>query len=152
MIVVREAKTNDISRMHKVRVAVRENILPDPNLITAKEYEDFMVRRGKGWVCEQDNLIVGFSIVSVLDKNVWALFVEPGFEGKGAGKRLHDEMMNWYFSQTDETIWLGTAPKTKAERFYRKAGWKQTGVRPNGEIRFEMTKNDWERLSLSGSV
>ena len=146
-MIIREANTKDIPQMHKVRIAVKENILPDPGMITEQEYEDFLVRRGKGWVCELNNTIVGFSIVSVLDKNVWALFVEPGHEGKGIGKKLHDEMMNWYFSQTDETIWLGTAPKTKAERFYQKAGWVQTGVRPNSEVRFEMTKKDWQKLS-----
>ena len=146
-MIIREANTKDISQMHKVRVMVRENILPDPSMITEQEYKDFMLHRGKGWVCEIDETIVGFSIVSVLDKNVWALFVEPGQEGKGIGKKLHDEMLNWYFLQTNETIWLGTAPKTKAERFYQKAGWTQTGVRSNGEIRFEMKKSDWEKLS-----
>jgi len=145
-MIIREANTNDIAGMHKVRVAVRENSLPDPDRITKKEYEDFLIHRGKGWVCEIDDEIVGFSIVSVLDNNVWALFVDPFYEGKGIGKRLHHEMMNWYFSRTEETIWLGTAPKTKAERFYQKAGWRQTGVRPNGEIRFEMTKKDWKEL------
>jgi GNAT superfamily N-acetyltransferase len=146
-MVIREATIQDIFQMHRVRIAVKENILPDPNLITEKEYEDFLIRRGKGWICELDNIIVGFSIVSVLDKNVWALFVDPDYEGKGIGKKIHDEMMNWYFSQTDETIWLGTAPKTKAERFYQKAGWTQTGVRSNGEVRFEMKKDDWEKHS-----
>ena len=82
-----------------------------------------MFRRGKGWVCETDNKIIGFAIVSVLDNNVWALFLDPQFEGKGIGKKLHDEMMDWYFSQTDAGIWLSTAPGTRAEIFYRRAGW-----------------------------
>jgi GNAT superfamily N-acetyltransferase len=143
-MIIREARTEDISQMHRVRVSVKENILPDPAMITEKEYEDYLVRRGKGWICEIDNTIVGFSIVSVLDKNVWALFVQPGYENQGIAQKLHREMMKWYFLQTDETIWLGTAPGTRAERFYRKAGWKQTGLRANGEIMFEMTKIEWE--------
>jgi hypothetical protein len=55
-------------------------------------------------------------------------------------------MLNWYFSQTDKTVWLGTAPKTRAELFYRKAGWREAGTHGKGEIKFEMTKNEWISL------
>ena len=74
------------------------------------------------------------------------MFVAPDFEKLGIGKKLHDEMLNWYFDQTDKTVWLGTAPKTRAEYFYRKAGWKEVGLHGKGEIKFEMTKNDWQTL------
>lgn len=140
----REASTTDIAQMHTVRIAVKENPLPDPGLITPAGYEDFLTRRGKGWVCEIDGRIVGFAIIDLMEHNIWALFIQPRFEGKGIGKKLHDKMMDWYFSQTNETVWLGTAPGTRAEVFYRKAGWKQTGIRPNGEIRFEMTAGEWK--------
>ena len=139
----REARKDDIEQMHQVRVAVKENPLPDPDLISANEYEDFMFNRGKGWVCVEKDNIIGFAIVDLKESNVWALFIQPGYEGKGIGKKLHDEMLDWYFAQTGETIWLGTAPKTRAENFYDKAGWKRIGIRPNGEIKFEMTKEIW---------
>jgi GNAT superfamily N-acetyltransferase len=73
------------------------------------------------------------------------LFVQPGFDKKGIGKKLHDDMLNWYFSHTDETIWLGTAPNTRAEKFYRKAGWKEVGIHGKGEIKFEMEVANWIR-------
>jgi hypothetical protein len=38
---------------------------------------------------------------------------------------------------------LGTAPGTRAEEFYRKAGWKETGTHGNGEIKFEMSYGNW---------
>ena len=56
-------------------------------------------------------------------------------------------MMNWYFNQTDDAIWLGTAPNTRAESFYRKAGWNEVGTHGQGEIKFEMTAEDWKRIS-----
>jgi len=139
----REAKKEDIEQMHKVRIAVKENPLPDPDLISPGDYEEFMFLRGKGWVCEEDGCIVGFSVVDLKENNVWALFIQPGHEGKGIGKKLHGEMLDWYFAQTNQTIWLGTAPKTRAENFYDKAGWIRIGIRPNGEIKFEMTKEIW---------
>ena len=141
-----EAKITDIPGLHKVRISVRENPLTDPVLITASDYEEFLTLRGKGWLCEADDQIVGFAIVDIKEKNIWALFIHPGYEEKGIGKKLHDQMMNWYFGQTNETIWLGTAPDTRAEKFYRRAGWKETGIRPNGEIRFEMTAEAWKKI------
>ena|ERR1044071_4402255 len=140
----REATTADITGMHVVRVAVLENRLSNPALITPKDYEEFIIRRGKGWVCEENNTIIGFAIADMQDHNVWALFVQPGFDGKGIGRKLHDTMMDWYFNQTDTTIWLGTAPGTRAEQFYRMAGWKEVGMHGK-EIKFEMSAGDYRR-------
>jgi len=72
------------------------------------------------------------------------LFVKPGFDKKGIGKKLHDDMLDWYFAQTDLTIWLGTASGTRAEGFYRKAGWSEVGIHGKGEIKFEMTASHWK--------
>lgn len=140
----REAGIADIASMHIVRVAVQENRLSNPNLITAQDYEEFITRRGKGWVCEVNEQIVGFAIIDTEDKNVWALFIDPAWEGKGIGRQLHDTMINWYFDQVDATIWLGTAPGTRAEHFYRKAGWKEAGMHGK-EVKFELSAADWRR-------
>ena len=94
-----------------------------------------------------DGTIVGFSIVSVIDRNVWALFIQPGYDKRGIGKKLHHDMLNWYFSQTNETIWLSTAPGTRAEAFYRRAGWQETGMTKSGEVKFEMTAHKWSSLT-----
>jgi GNAT superfamily N-acetyltransferase len=138
----REAGIADITGMHVVRVAVLENRLSNPNLITSQDYEEFIIRRGKGWICEINGEIVGFAIVDTVDKNVWALFIDPAWEGKGIGKKLHDIMIDWYFDQTKDTIWLGTAPGTRAEEFYRRAGWKEAGMHGK-EVKFEMSADDW---------
>ena len=144
-MIIREARTEDIPQIQVVRNSVKENMLSNPELVPDKDVEDYIQHRGKGWVCEEDNIIVGFAIVSIADNNVWALFIQPGYDKKGIGKKLHDEMMNWYFSQTNNTIWLSTAPGTRAESFYRKAGWKETGLYGKEEIKFEMTAEDWEK-------
>ncbi|MBL7739414.1 MAG: GNAT family N-acetyltransferase [Chitinophagaceae bacterium] len=139
----REANAADIPLIQKVRNSVKENMLSDPALVPDRDVEDYITRRGKGWVCEVNDVIVAFAIVSVTDNNVWALFVQPGFDKMGIGKRLHDDMMNWYFNQTKKTIWLSTSPGTRAEAFYRKAGWKETGLYGKGEIKFEMNADEW---------
>jgi GNAT superfamily N-acetyltransferase len=142
-MITREAKTEDIPQIQIVRNAVKENTLSNPALVTDKDCETFITERGKGWVCEINNQIVGFSIVDLKDNNIWALFLLPEFEKQGIGRILHDMMLNWYFEQTKNTVWLGTAPHTRAEKFYRASGWKETGTHGKGEIKFEMTYNDW---------
>ena len=142
-MLIREAKIEDIKQIQIVRNSVKENILSNPNLVTDKDCEEFLFERGKGWVCEIDNEIVGFSIVDLKENNIWALFLDPNFEKKGIGRKLHNIMLDWYFTQTKETVWLGTAFNTRAESFYRKSGWKEIGLHGNKEIKFEMTFENW---------
>lgn len=146
-MIFREAKIEDIPQIQIVRNSVKENTLSDPNLVTDEDCEEFLFKRGKGWVCEIDNQIVGFSIADLEDNNIWALFLHPDFEKMGIGKKLHDLMLDWYFNQTQTTVWLGTSPNTRAESFYRKAGWKEIGTHGKGEIKFEMIYEDWMNSS-----
>ena len=145
---IREATTADIPQIQYVRNAVKENTLSDPALVKDADCERFMHVIGKGWVHEIDNTITGFAIIDVSTKNIWALFVHPDHDRKGVGSGLHNTMLSWYFERFGETLWLGTAPTTRAEEFYRRKGWKETGVHGKGEIRFEMSKNDWSGRTI----
>ena len=142
-MIIREARVEDIPQIQVVRNSVRENTLSNPDLVTDKDCEEFITERGKGWVCEIERKITGFSIVDLNDNNIWALFVDPDFEKKGIGKKLHDIMLDWYFTQTKESVWLGTSPNTRAEIFYRKSGWNEIGMHGKNEIKFEMTFDNW---------
>ena len=144
-MIIREANINDIHQIQIVRNLVTENTLSDPNLVTDKDCELFLFTKGKGWVCEINNEIVGFSIVDLQDNNIWALFMNPEFEKKGIGRQLHKIMLDWYFNQTKKNVWLGTSPKTRAENFYRKAGWIEIGLHGNNEIKFEMTFENYKK-------
>jgi GNAT superfamily N-acetyltransferase len=140
---IREATINDIKQIQLVRNSVKENTLSNPDLVTDDECKEYMTVRGKGWVCELKNEIVGFAIADLKENSIWALFLKPEYEKKGIGKQLHNAMLNWYFAQTTINVWLGTAPNTRAESFYRKAGWKEIGTHGKGEIKFEMTYLNW---------
>ena len=140
---IRIANTSDIPQIQIIRNLVKENMLSDPALVSDADCEEFINVRGKGWVYIHHEKLVGFAIVDMKENNVWALFVDPAYEKRGIGRILHDEMMNWYFSQTKETIWLGTAPNTRAEKFYRKAGWQEVGTNGPKEIKFEMAFENW---------
>jgi len=144
-MIYRQAEISDIAKIQIVRHSVKENTLSNPLLVTDADCEEFLTQRGRGWVCEIDGNIVGFSIVDLKENNIWALFVMPEFEEKGIGKALHRLMMDWYFNQTKKMVWLGTAPNTRAEKFYEKQGWKNVGMVNKGEVKFEMSYEDWIR-------
>ena len=128
--------------MHRVRMSVRENRLSDPARVLPRHYRALLRGQGRGWVAECEGRVVGFAIVDRSRSSVWALFVEPAVEGRGVGRQLHEAMLRWAFSYTDQ-LWLSTEPGTRAERFYHRAGWRCVGREPTGEARYEVTREVW---------
>jgi len=145
MKILREATINDIPQIQIVRNSVKENTLSNPNLVTDQDCEEFLTVRGKGWVCEINRQIIGFAIVDLTENNIWALFIDPNFEKKGIGRELHQLMLDWYFLQTQQNVWLGTEFHTRAEKFYRKAGWIEVELHGKKEIKFEMSYQAWKK-------
>jgi len=145
----REATPTDIPQIQIVRHLVKENVLSNPNLVTDQDCLEFLTIRGKGWVCECDGQIVGFAIADLKEENIWALFIDPKFEGKGIGRKLQQIMLDWYFSQDKSYVWLGTSPNTRAEQFYRKSGWIENGKNGSDEIKFEMYSNQYQKIKSS---
>ena len=145
-MIFREAEPKDIPQIQIVRNAVKENTLSKPNLVTNEDCLEFITQRGKGWVCEIEGNIVGFAIADLVDSNIWALFIHPDFEGRGIGSTLQKMMLDWYFSQGKEYVWLGTSPSTRAELFYRKSGWTENGTNGPKEIKFEMYREQYSNL------
>lgn len=143
----REAQIEDIPAIQKVRHSVKENTLSDPTKVTDDDCRLYLTVRGKGWVCTADDEVVGFAVADLQDDNIWALFVDPRFEKKGIGRQLHDIMLNWYFEQGKDSVWLSTSPGTRAELFYKTAGWITTGEDKSGELRFELSKDSWRSKS-----
>ena len=151
-MLIREARVDDIEQIQIVRNSVKENMLSNPALVTDSDNEEYITVRGKGWVCELNEKIVGFSIADLKGNNIWALFILPEFEHQSIGRQLHDIMLNWYFDHTDKNVWLSTAPGTRAEEFYKRSGWKVVGTHGKGETKFEMSKDMWSVGKKSSEV
>ena len=124
-------------------MSVKENVLSNPELVQEKDYLEYLTTKGKGWVFESEGRIVGFAIADLKENNVWALFIDPSFESRGIGKELQHVMLDWYFSMSRQTIWLSTAPNSRAEGFYKRTGWKETGRTKTNEILFELSYEDF---------
>ena len=140
---IRVATRADISELGRVRMSVKENRLSDVSVLKPDNTEKMLAGDGCGWVCEIDGRVVAFAMADLSGTNVYALFVEPAYEGRGIGRRLHDTMMDWFCAAGVPEVWLSTDPNTRAESFYRRAGWTADGTRPNGEIRFTMSRERW---------
>jgi GNAT superfamily N-acetyltransferase len=137
---IRIATSADIPAMHRVRMSVMENVLFDPSKVQSSDYERMIRVDGRGWACHVDGAIRGFSFADQNSRNIWALFVEPGFECRGIGRRLLNCAVMWLFDQGAESIWLTTQPGTRAEKFYRAAGWEFLRIEPSGEFHFSLTR------------
>lgn len=143
---LRQAHRADIPALHRIRMAVRENVLVS-TVITPEDYADALERTGRGWLVEADEGdgagVVGFAIGNATTGNIWALFVDPKHEGEGHGRRLHDAMVTWLFAQGLERLWLSTDPGTRAQRFYEAAGWRCIGKTKWGEAGYELASKSW---------
>ena len=122
--VFREAVFDDIPHMSRVRLAVTENVLRDPTRITPQMYADFLEKDGRGWVALVDGEIVAFSYEKLIDGSIWALFVDPRFEGQGLGKQLLSLATGWLFSLGFRRVTLSTGAGTRAAQFYMRLGWQ----------------------------
>ena len=122
--------------MHAIRLAVRENPLSDSSRINESSYQPFLANGG-AWVAETNAGVVGFAIVDAAANTIWALFVDPQAEGLGAGRALHERVLQWSREQGLQLLGLTTSPGTRAERFYRQQGWKDAGTNSKGELRME---------------
>lgn len=141
---LRLATRADTAELWRVRYAVTENRLT-PGRIGDAELHAYLEDHGRGWVVElAPGRIAGFAIGDARDGNIWALFVDPALHGQGHGQRLHRVMVDWLFAQGLTTLKLGTQPDSRAEAFYRRAGWRVAGGRDEwGDQRFELRAEDW---------
>jgi len=137
---IRQATRDDVPAMHRVRLSVRENRLTR-SVISESDYIVLIESTGRGWVIEAGSEIVAFAVGNASTGNIWALFVDPQYEGLGYGRQLHDVMVNWLRAQNIDRLWLTTQPHTRAAQFYEAAGWRRVGHTSDGDLQFELSRN-----------
>ena len=141
-IVFREATGADLPGITRVRTSVVENALTIAQLeereITEASVAASFLTDSKGWVALQGEEVVAFCIADRATHSIFALFVLPGYEGRGIGGALLDSGLRWLWDNGAARVWLTTGPGTKAVRFYEKRGWTCTGQGPRGDLRYEL--------------
>lgn len=137
---IRRATEADIPRINQIRHDVVENVLSDPSRVTIDHVRWFIANPGI-FVWEEDGHIVGFSAADPRDGNIWALFMDRAYEGRGIGRALFERACGVLREAGCRRMWLTTDPGTRAEAFYRAAGWTMVGRR-GSELLFETTVAD----------
>lgn len=125
----------DVARCIWVRTQTQENRFSLEALqragITEASVVDCLATTHKGWVCEQDGQIIGFSMGDRSNGEFWVVAVLPDCEGRGIGRRLTESAQRWLHANGWFEIWLWTSPNpsTRAYAMYRRLGWRDCGVR-----------------------
>ena len=133
---IRRAREEDHARVTEIRNTVTENVLGEASrTIVDRDYAWFRDTPGV-WVWEEDGEILGFSAADTRDGSIWALFVAPGHDRRGIGRALFEKALDVLRQHGHRTAWLTTEPGSRAEGFYRAAGWKVIGTSPKGELIF----------------
>lgn len=133
---IRKAVVGDIPDIMSVRAAVRENRPSGPDQVTGADVAEFL-QSSDVWVWEEAGRILGFSAGDAQDGWVWALFVDPGHEGRGIGRALLTCACRSLVLAGFDCATLTTDPGTRAAGFYSRAGWSDAGRTENGEIIFK---------------
>jgi GNAT superfamily N-acetyltransferase len=124
---IRPAAPADIPRLIEIRGAVRENRLSDPGSVTAADYLPY-IEAGRCWVAEAEGRVVGFAALDAEGSSVWALFVAPEAEGRGVGRGLMEALVEEARRRGLSALRLETEAGSRAERFYRAAGWSRVDL------------------------
>ena len=134
MTTIREMTVADLPEVFEVRVSTRENSITLQEMeaehgITPAGVAEAMQDFAKGWVCEVDGKIVGFSMGDADTGEMTVLAVLPEYEKRGIGKKLLTKAQEWLFGLGHEQLCLATThnPNLRAYGFYLSQGWRATG-------------------------
>ena len=127
----REIQVSDIPEISQVRVATWHNEQGQEEMKSLGITHDSvkqMLESGshRGWLCEIEEKIVGFTIGNRTNGEMWVIAVLKEFEGKSIGGKLMALVEDWLWTEDWKKIWLTTDPDetTRAVGFYRHLGWE----------------------------
>lgn len=139
---IREAQLEDIETLFNIRTSVIENHQSREELatlgITAETVAEMLQTDCRAWIAEIDEQPIAFSMANAAEKTIFAMFVLPSFESRGAGRALMQQAEQWLWVQGVEEIWLltGNDSNLRAYGFYLHLGWTPVDIQPDGQIKF----------------
>jgi GNAT superfamily N-acetyltransferase len=143
---IREAQLDDIETLFNIRTSVIENHQSRQKLadlgITPESIAVMLQTDCCAWIAEIDQETIAFSMANATENTIFAMFVLPVFESRGAGRALMQQAEAWLWSQGAEEIWLltGNEPELRAYGFYLHLGWVPAGVESDGQVKFVKKK------------
>lgn len=136
----REMVCEDLPAAFEVRLSTVENDVTMEELaedygVTPSSLAESMQTSVKGWLCEDDDRVVGFAMADRWNGEVQVVAVLPSHEGRGIGKTLLDRVVDWLLACGCDEVWLlaNPDPHIRATGFYEKLGWHATGEKRGGD-------------------
>ncbi len=157
MLHFREITRGDIPTLFRVRVATRENAYTREELqglgITVSSVSAMIDTTHRGWLCEDDNKVVGFAMGNRKSGEMWVIAVLPEYEGRGIGSQLLAFVEDWLWSEGWREIWLTTDvnPTLRAYGFYRNQGWLDHEIRDDVRYMRKAIPNDFQNSDVPTS-
>lgn len=81
----RIATRTDLPELGLVRTSVKENRLSDLSVLNPGDIDRMLTGDGRGWVCEVNGRTEAFAMADLSGANLYALFVELGYERQALG-------------------------------------------------------------------
>ena len=93
--------------------------------VNAQSVTESLGKSTKGWVCDDCDRVVAFSMADCATGEFLVIAVLPEYEGKGVGGRLMALAEEWLAASGCKRAWLTTDLDTtlRAYGFYRKRDW-----------------------------
>ncbi|NIG77805.1 GNAT family N-acetyltransferase [Klebsiella sp. Ap-873] len=142
-LTLRDATLADIETIFTIRTSVKENHLSREEMVemgvTPQTIAGIIAESPCIWLADVDGEPAGFAMAIAEEACLFAMFVQPQFEGQGAGKLLLEKAEAFLFAQ-QPIIWLETAAGSRAAAFYRRHGWQPAGEQDGEDIRLEKSR------------
>ncbi len=141
---IRLAQSTDIKSIFNISTSVVENHLSSEELnemgITEEVVAEMIQTSHCAWVATENTNIIGFSMILPDEGCLFAAFVLPEYEGRGAGRRLVMAAELELF-KNHEIIWLETDKRSRAAKFYLQLGWGNRIDVSDTDIKLEKQRN-----------
>ena len=109
----REITAVDVPALFHVRPRTRENAMALEELqrlgINPQSVTESVIKSTKGWLCEDTNHVVAFSMADRATEEFLVIAVLPEYEGQGIGGKLMALTKEWLAASGCTRAWL-TAP------------------------------------------
>lgn len=144
-MLIRVATPDDIDTLFTIRTSVVQNHLSREQMtvlgITPQVLADSIREAPCVWIAEVEGRPVAFSMVDRAAGEVFAMFVQPGYEGLGLGRRLMAVAEAALFEQ-HERLFLITdgRDEIRANGFYQRLGWSMVARVEGDDVRYEKSR------------
>lgn len=141
-VLIRVATRKDVDSLFEIRTSVEQNHLSREQMaalgITPQVLGQAIEDSECVWIAEVEGQPLAFVMIDRETGELFAMFVRPGHENRGLGRRLMGVAEAALFEQ-HERIFLITDGRQdiRANGFYQRLGWELAGQEDHDDVRYE---------------